>query len=110
MSITKRVTDVTGLLALCSTLWYALHPTAYVIFIAGNVVYGIAMVVAAMQATPEERRRTRESLWIAPIGVAVVGALWVSFAAPEDRMRALAMAGGFVITAGIIVWARRHAT
>lgn len=110
MSITRRITDVLGLLALCSTLWYALHPTAYVVFITGNVVYSVAMVAAALMATPEERRRVRESVWIAPIGAAVVGALWVSFATPDDRTRALAVAGGLIVTAGIIVWARRRAT
>lgn len=110
MSITKRVTDVMGLLALCSTLWYALHPTAYVIFIAGNSVYAVAMVVAAIQETPEERRRSRHAVWLVPLGAAAVGALWVAFVAPEDRPRALAIAGGLVVTAGVIAWARRHAT
>lgn len=107
---TKLVTDITGLLALCGTLWYALHPTAYVIFIAANAIFTVATMYVALKATPEERRRSRPAAWVAPIGAAVVGALWVALAAPEDRMRALAIAGGLVVTAGLIGWARRRAT
>jgi hypothetical protein len=110
MRSTTRVTDIAGLLALCGTLWYALRPSSYLIFIAANAVFAVATVYAALKEAPEARQQPRHAMWLAPLGAAVVGALWVAYAAPEDRMRALAIAAGLVVTAGVIVWARRHVT
>lgn len=104
----KKVTDLTALLALLGSLWYALRPTAYIPFVLCNLVFAASLAFSAMRMTPEERQRGRSQAVFIPVSTAAVGALWVWGAAPEDRLRATWMAATLLVIGISLAWARRQ--
>jgi uncharacterized membrane protein len=106
----KRLTDLTGLAALCCSLLYLWRPDTALLFMAANVLFIVAMVVSAVRATPSDRAHLRKTAWLIPVSTGLVALYVVAASSAEDRMRNAGLAAALLAAGGVLFWARRRAS